>query len=179
MNTNENANSNQNQANATEDETVVSIPTENQKLAEEAEKFKNEYLYLKAEFENYKRHAIKERAELLKFGAERFIRDLLGVLDNFERGLLMKVTPENYLSFVKGVEMTASELKTLLNKHSVTEVPSEGLAFDPNIHEALSAEPSESIPPGHVLRVFQKPYKFHDKILRPGQVVVAKKPEAN
>ncbi|MCK6599858.1 MAG: nucleotide exchange factor GrpE, partial [Bdellovibrionaceae bacterium] len=57
--------------------------------------------------------------------------------------------------------------------------PSEGLAFDPNVHEALSAEPSESIPPGHVLRVFQKPYKFHDKILRTGQVVVAKKPEAN
>lgn len=151
------------------------LNAETSKLLEEVEKFKNDYLYLKAEFENYKRHAIKERAELLKFGAERFIRDLLGVLDNFERAMQMKVSAENYQSFVKGIELTSNELKNLLSKHSVVEVPSEGLPFDPNIHEALSAEPTDKMAPGHVLRVFQKPYKFHDKVLRTGQVVVAQK----
>lgn len=146
------------------------------RLTEEAEKFKNEYLYLKAEFENYKRHSIKERSDLSKYGAERFIKDLLGVLDNFERAMMMKVGPENFPTFVKGVELTANELKSLLNKHSVTEIPAEGLPFDPSVHEALSAEPTDKMAPGHVVRVFQKPYKFHDKVLRTGQVVVSQKP---
>lgn len=182
MNSNQNENNNSNtdisEDNAHQSATA-DLGAETTKLLEEVEKFKNDYLYLKAEFENYKRHAIKERADLLKFGAERFIRDLLGVLDNFERALQMNVNGENYSSFVKGVEMTSSELKNLLAKHSVTEVASEGQPFDPNIHEALSAEPTDKVPAGHVVRVFQKPYKFYDKILRPGQVVVAKKPEAN
>ena len=54
--------------------------------------------------------------------------------------------------------------------------PAQGKAFDPNIHEALSSEDSREVSPGHVLRVFKKPYKLHDKVIRPGQVVVAKTP---
>ena len=151
--------------------------SEVQKLQEAAEKYKNDFLYLRAEFENYKRNAIKERSELLKYGGERFVRDLLEVVDNFERALQTQVTPETIATFKQGVEMTAQELRSLLQKHSVTEVPSQGVAFDPNVHEALGAEPSDQVAPGHVLRVFKKPYKFHDKVIRTGQVVVAKKPE--
>ena len=145
----------------------------------DCEKFKNDYLYLRAEFENYKRNVIKERQELLKFGSERLLVDILGVLDNFERGLENKVTAESLATFVKGVEMTQSELKNTLAKFGVTEVPSMGQAFDPNIHEALSSEESSTIKPGHISRVFKKPYKLHDKIIRPGQVVVAKEQVEN
>lgn len=148
-----------------------------QQLQEAAEKYKNDFLYLRAEFENYKRNAIKERSELMKYAGERFIRDLLEVVDNFERALQTQVTADNVTTFRQGVEMTAQELRSLLQKHSVTEVPSQGAAFDPNIHEALGAEPSDQVAPGHILRVFKKPYKYHDKVLRAGQVVVAKKPE--
>lgn len=148
-----------------------------QKLQEQAEKFKNDYLYLRAEFENYKRNAIKERSELLKYGGERFIRDLLEVVDNFERALQFTVNADNFPTFKQGVELTAQELKTLLQKHSVTDIPSQGAPFDPMIHEALSAEASDQVAPGHVLHVFKKPYKLHDKVIRTGQVVVAKKPE--
>lgn len=151
--------------------------TEVQKLQEQAEKYKNEYLYMRAEFENYKRNAIKERSDLIKFGGERIIRDLLEVADNFERALQVQVTPENLVTFKQGVEMTSQELKGLLNKHSVHEIPSEGVPFDPNIHEALSSEPTDKVAPGYVSKVFKKAYKFHEKIIRPGQVVVAKKPE--
>lgn len=158
-------------------EEVSDVATELQKLQEQAEKFKNEYLYLRAEFENYKKHAIKERSELLKFGAERFARDILGVVDNFERGLAAAASSENLASFKKGVELTASELRNVLQKNGVTELPAEGLAFDPNHHEALASEPSDAVPEGNVLRVFQKAYRLHDKLLRPAQVVVAKKPE--
>ena len=148
-----------------------------QKLQEAAEKYKNDFLYLRAEFENYKRNAIKERSELLKYGGERFIRDLLEVVDNFERAIQTQVTAENLATYKQGVEMTAQELRSMLQKNSVIEIPSQGAPFDPSVHEALGAEPSDQVPAGHVLRVFKKPYKLHDKVIRTGQVVVAKKPE--
>lgn len=148
-----------------------------QKLQEQAEKFKNDYLYLRAEFENYKRNAVKERSDLLKYGGERFIRDLLDVVDNFERALQVNVTSETISTFKQGIEMTAQELKALLQKHNVTEVPSHGAPFDPNVHEALGSEPTEAVAPGHISKVYKKPYKLHDKVIRTGQVVVGKKPE--
>lgn len=166
---------------STQDNIDASKLTNNDELEKaksEAEKFKNEYLYLRAEFENYKKNSIKERSDLVKYGSERFIRDLLPILDNFERALSAKVTPENFHSFVKGIEMTSADVKSLLNKHSVLEIPSEGQPFDPNIHEALSAEVTDKMPAGHVLRVFQKPYKLHERVIRPGQVVVAQKLDA-
>lgn len=155
----------------------LDLTSDVQKLQEQAEKFKNDFLYLRAEFENYKRNAVKERSDLLKYGGERFIRDLLEVVDNFERALQVTVAADSFATYKQGVEMTAQELKSLLQRHSVTEVPSQGAPFDPMIHEALGAEPTEQVAPGHVMRVFKKPYKFHDKVIRPGQVVVAKKPE--
>lgn len=145
---------------------------------EEAAKWKNEFLYLKAEFENYKRHAIKERSELLKFGAERVARDILEVVDNFERALQVKVSPDTFQNFKVGVEMTAKELKDLLTKHGIHEIPSEGQSFNPAHHEAISSEPTTSVPVGHIARVFKKPYKLHDKVIRMGQVVVATAPSA-
>ncbi|WP_413576362.1 nucleotide exchange factor GrpE [Bdellovibrio sp. HCB290] len=153
------------------------VSSEIQKLQEQAEKYKNDFMYLRAEFENYKRNAIKERSELMKYGGERFIRDLLDVVDNFDRALQVNVTVDNLNTFKQGIEMTATELRNLLAKHSVTEIASEGVPFDPNIHEALSSEATDKVAPGHVARVFKKPYKLHDKVIRTGQVVVAKKPE--
>lgn len=150
------------------------VSSEIQKIQEQAEKYKNDYLYLRAEFENYKKHAIKERSDLIKFGAERMAKDLLGVLDNFERALSVQVTAENFNVLKQGVEMTAQELKNLLSKHGITEVKSEGVAFDPSHHEALSSEVTTAVPPGHIARVFQKAYRLHDKLIRPAQVIVAK-----
>ena len=162
---------------ATAPDASFDLSPEIQKIQDQAEKYKNDYLYLRAEFENYKKHAVKERSELVKYGGERLTRDLLSVLDNFERAISTPVTPENLSAFKQGVELTAAELKSLLGKHGVTELPAEGLPFDPAHHEALSSEPTDRVPSGHVLRVFQKAYKLHDKLIRPAQVVVAKKPE--
>lgn len=145
---------------------------------DEATKWKTDFLYLKAEFDNYKKHAIKERSDLLKYGSERVVRDLLDVIDNFERALGVKVTSENLATYTQGVEMTAKALKEALSKHGVVEVASDLAPFDPNIHEALSSEESSQVQPGHILRTFKKAYKLHDKVLRPAQVVVAKAPSA-
>ncbi len=140
---------------------------------DDVQKWKNEYLYLRAEFENYKKNAIKERSDLLKFGAERIARDVLEVMDNFERALEIKASAETLQNFKTGIEMTAKELKDALAKHGIQEVPSHGQPFNPLHHEAISSEATATIPAGHVSRVFKKPYKLHDKIIRMGQVVVA------
>jgi len=140
----------------------------------EAEKFKNEYLYQRAEFENFKKQAVKERSDLRKYGSERLVADLLNVLDILETALSTEVTPENLPTFRKGIEMTAGELRSVLTRHGVTEIPSKGLPFDPAHHEALSSEETAESQPGTVTQVFKKPYKLHDRVVRPGQVIVAK-----
>lgn len=147
-------------------------------LTAQLAKVRNEFLYLYAEFENYKKNAIKERSDLRKYGSERLVVDLLGVLDIFETALSLEQTPENMAAFRKGIELTGQELRTTLLKHGVEEQAALGSAFNPGMHEALSSEETAEFPEGHISRVFKKPYKLHDRIVRPGQVVVAR-PKSN
>jgi molecular chaperone GrpE len=147
-------------------------------LKAELDKVRKEFLYLYAEFENYKKNSIKERSDLRKYGAERLVADLLSVVDIFETALALDNTSENAAAFRKGIEMTAYELKQVLTRNGVEEQPALGLAFNPIVHEALSSEETGEFPEGHVSRVFKKPYKLHDRLVRPGQVVVAR-PKSN
>lgn len=144
--------------------------------ANESEKWKNDFLYLKAEFENYKRHMIRERSDLVKYGSERLILSLLEVLDVFDRALEMNVSPETLDAFVTGVKLTSDELRTTLGRFGVTGQDPLGEPFDPSQHEALSSEETTEVPPGHISRVFRRAYKLHDRTIRPAQVVVAKEP---
>ena len=140
----------------------------------EVDKWKNEYLYLRAEFDNFKKQTIKERSDLRKYGSERLVSDLLNVLDIFETALAVETNPESVANFRKGIEMTSNELRSVLTRHGVTEIASHGQPFDPAHHEALSSEESSEVAPGNITRVFKKPYRLHDRVVRPGQVVVAK-----
>ncbi len=148
-------------------------------LMEQNEKLKNEYLYLRADFDNYKKSVIKERSDIIKYGSERVFNELLEVLDNFERALQTQVNPENINTFKTGVELIAAEMKKMLQRFGVQEIECQGVAFDPSVHEALSSEETTEIQPGHVARVFRKAYKLHDRVIRPAQVVVAKEPKSN
>ncbi len=147
-------------------------------LAAESEKYKNDYLYLRADFDNYKKSIIKERSDLIKYGSERVFTELLEVLDNFERALELKLTPDNIETYKAGIALTAAELRKVLQRFGVQEIESQGLAFDPSLHEALSSEETDNVAPGHITRVFKKAYKLHDRVIRPAQVVVAKEPAA-
>lgn len=153
------------------DNEVASDLTEQFKA--EAEKFKRDYLYLAAEFENYKKTAIKERTDARKFATERLVVDLLSTLDTLEAALSTPASAETIETIRKGIELTAHELRTALGKHGVEALPAEG-PFDPNIHEALTSEETDTVPAGHIARVFKRPYKLHDRVIRHGQVVVAK-----
>lgn len=166
----ENKNENTNEENNTAE------PVAEESLQEQLAKCKNDFLYLLADFDNFKKNAIKERSELARFGSERLVRELLEVMDNFERALHAELKSGTAETFKSGVEMIFSEMKLLLNKFGVTEIETKGKAFDPSLHEALSSEPTDEVPPGHISQVFKKAYKMHDRIIRPAQVVVSTEP---
>lgn len=166
-------NENSTSSSTTEDAAQIDSTAE---LQQQVDKWKNDYLYLRAEFETYKRNAIKERSEISKYGSERLINDILTVADNFDRALSTKVTPETIEVYAQGVKMTAAELKSVLSRFGVNEIKCEGLPFDPNLHEALGAEESDTVAEGHILKVFRSAYKLHDRLVRPAQVIVAKAP---
>lgn len=155
----------------------IGEPTQDERIpALEADlaKAKNDYLYLAAEFDTYKRAALKERAELIKFGPERLVRDLLDIVDNFERALTSEAAQAAPESFKQGIEMVDREMKSAFAKYGIVEVECLGQPFDPSLHEALASEESEQYQSGQVSKVFKKGYKIHDRLLRPAQVVVAK-----
>jgi molecular chaperone GrpE len=143
---------------------------------QEAEK---KYLYLYSEFENFRRRNERDRLEFLKFGHEGFLRDLLQVVDNFERALAhAKALGEkgSALSQVsQGVEMIHFQLMEALRHQGVAPVASMGAKFDPAVHEAVSDEESDK-EPGTVLKEELKGYTLHGRLLRPARVVVARKP---
>lgn len=136
----------------------------------------NKYLYLYAEFENYKKRAIKERSDLIKFGHEHFARELLQVSDNFERAL---EHTSNLDALVTGLKMVNQQLRDTLNKFGVTPVSSLGQKFDPERHEAVGQEKvsgeSNGQQEGTVIREHQKGYTLHGRLLRPARVVIASK----
>ncbi|MGE0761926.1 MAG: nucleotide exchange factor GrpE [Bdellovibrionales bacterium] len=152
--------------------------TDSDRLKADYDKLKNDFLYLGAEFENYKKQAIKERSELHRYGAERFVRDLLEVVDNFERALAVQNTSENKDTLRDGVALIHRELQSLLSRHGVREIDPVGQPFDPGAHEALTSEETDQYPAGSISRVFKKAYRLHDRLLRPAQVVVAKAPSS-
>lgn len=142
---------------------------------EKIEKLNTKYLYLRAEFDNYKKNTIKEQSQLIKYANESILLAFLDVFDNFEHALSSDLSSENIKEFKKGVTLIAEEFQKFLTQFNVKEIPSLGKEFDPNIHEALGSEETDGkISPGHILRVYKKPYTLHDKVIRYGQVVVAK-----
>ncbi|MEQ1877377.1 MAG: nucleotide exchange factor GrpE [Bdellovibrionia bacterium] len=147
---------------------------ETERLRQELEKAKSDILYVRADFDNYRKRAMKERTDYLKYAGEQAFVGVLEVLDNFERALGFEVNAENLESFKKGVSLIADSLKNTLKKFGVSEVPSEGVTFDPNLHEAISSEETDEVPSGNISKVFRKTYKLHDRVIRPGQVVVAR-----
>lgn len=141
--------------------------------AAELESARKDLLYLRAEFDNYRKQALKERAALLRYGGEALVMDLLNVLDNFERALSTPNNPENYSAFREGVELTAQQFRDALKNHGICEVASEGKIFDPTVHEALSSIASPDHDAGAIIQVYRRAYSFHDKLIRPALVVVA------
>jgi molecular chaperone GrpE len=145
-----------------------------QKLGEleaAAKEKESKYLYLYAEFENFKKRVVKERADLLKYGWENLAHDLLEILDNLERAIshLPATTDKNVAG---GLQMILSQFRSTLQKQGVQEITSQNAPFDPNFHEAVAHEPSEK-PEGTITAEHHRGYTLHGRLLRPARVTVS------
>jgi len=127
-----------------------------------------------ADFDNFRKRALREREEYVRFANERLVAELLPVLDDLERALQAAAEHEES-RLEEGVELVHRELAALLARHGVKEIETSG-KFDPHVHEALLAEPSEA-DEGSVLDVVQKGYTLGERVVRPARVVVAGPPQ--
>jgi molecular chaperone GrpE len=137
---------------------------------------RDEYLDLakrtQADFENYRKRAMKDTAAAGTRARIGMIREILPVVDNLERAL--SVAPEGEGdAFVEGVRLVYRELEGALTRAGVEPIEPKGDAFDPNVHEALSVRPQEGAESGTVVDVVEKGYRTSDTVVRPARVVVA------
>lgn len=129
------------------------------------------YLYLYAEFENFKKRAIKERSELMKYGSEPLAREILDVIDNLERAV-SHMPPGTDKTLGDGLHMVLNQFKAILQKQGIEHIKSVEQNFDPNFHEAISSEQSD-LPEGTVVKEHVRGYTIHGRLLRPARVVVS------
>jgi molecular chaperone GrpE len=130
------------------------------------------YLRLAADFDNYRKRVARDQAELFSRANERLLNELLPVLDDLERALEAASQHEE-AKLEEGVELVHRSLSSLLARHGLTEIETDG-AFDPHVHEALLTQPADGAEDGSVLQVLQKGYRLGDRVLRPARVIVAK-----
>ena len=126
-----------------------------------------------ADFDNFRKRAVRERADTVAFANERLVKELLPILDDLERALVAAHDHEE-AKLIEGVQLVHRSLETLLRREGLKEIETEG-RFDPHVHEALLSQPSDA-EEGSVIEVVQKGYKLGDKVIRPARVVVAAPP---
>ncbi len=138
----------------------------------QAEENLNKYMRLAAEMENLRKRTLRDVEHARKFGIERFGGELLPVADSLEMGLAAR---ENATvdSLLEGTRATLKLLLGAMEKSGMEVVDPEGEPFDPQLHEAMTMEPSETAEPGSVLAVVQKGYLLNGRLLRPARVIVA------
>lgn len=132
--------------------------------------YKDRYVRALADFENFRKRSEREKADFFRYATASVLRDVLPVLDNFDRAL---EHAEEGDDFHKGVLMIYKQLFDALQKNGLRPIDEAGVSFDPNIHEAVVREEDESVPNHTVLSILQKGYFLHDRLLRPALVRVA------
>ena len=176
---------NDNQINAQEDDLevkedqVLEQPMEEkEQSASELDEVNNKYLRLYAEFENYKKRVNKDKEELVKYGNESLLYELLPVVDNLELAL-KHASDDISTGLIEGVEITRKELMKVLEKFGVSAIEAEGKPFDPSVHHAMTQVERDDIDENIIVEEFRKGYTLRDKVLRPSLVSVSKKTDQN
>lgn len=144
------------------------------KAREEAKELQDRLLRLAAEFDNFKKRMQRERETAMKYAEEALLRELLPTLDNLERAMEQGRATADAAGLLEGVEMTMAGLRNTLMKFGLQPLDGAGQPFDPNFHEALVMEASDTVPANTILQEFQKGYMFKDRLLRAAKVVVSK-----
>ena len=171
--------------NPTESDTQDSAPNDAGQEAEisevdfeaEAAKLKDLALRARADLDNFRKRALREKEEAIRYANNGLLERLLPVIDNFELGLDAAKTAADTASILQGMSMVQKQLQDFLKNNGLEEVQAEGEAFDPNKHDAVSQEFSADIADGHVIRQVRKGYKIKDRLIRASSVIVSKGPQ--
>lgn len=134
----------------------------------------DKYLRLSAEFDNFRKRTIKEKAEIIKNGSEKTITAILPVLDDFERALKNLAPSEEAKPLFEGIELIFDKFLKTLKQLGLEKIDTEGQPFDTDYHEAIAMVPApEEDNKGKILDCVQTGYKLNDKVIRHSKVVVA------
>jgi len=131
-----------------------------------------------ADFDNFKKRAIREKQDAIRFANEGLIEKLVPILDNFDMALAAAQTSEgdSVQSLQTGIAMIHQQLKQALADAGLEEINAAGQKFDPNWHEAISQQETDDVPEGQVVQQVRKGYKLRDRLVRPASVIVSKPP---
>jgi molecular chaperone GrpE len=145
-------------------------------LQTDLDRFRDLALRSQADFDNYKKRSAREKEEAIKYANKSLLERLVGIIDNFELGLAAAKEQGADSPIYSGMVLVQKQLNDLLAENGLQPVEAEGKIFDPNLHEAISHEPSNEYPEGIVVRQARRGYRFKDRLLRPAKVVVASGP---
>lgn len=141
---------------------------------QEAQEHYDARLRLQAEFDNFKKRKEREILEFRKYANEDFIRELLVVVDDFDRAIAAAEQSHKLEDFLQGVELIFEKFLGVLKKKGVKEIEAQGQSFNPEIHEAVMQVESDDAEEGTIVAVFQKGYYLHDRVIMAPKVSVAK-----
>ena len=152
------------------EETAEEAEIESDEKEEKQEDEDSKYLRLLADFQNYKKRVEKEKSDIYTFANEKLVKELLTILDNFERALESECQDEKYKD---GMANIFKLFWDIINQTGLEEIEALGIEFDPNLHAAVAVEDSDEYESGKVCFVLQKGYKLNGKVIRAAMVKVA------
>lgn len=143
-----------------------------EKMAGDATEWRDKYLRLSAEFDNYRKRTLREKMELVSSASEEVIKAMLPVMDDLERALCATEKVSDVNAVREGVVLINSKLRDTLRNKGLAEIEALGKELDTDFHEAIAKVPSDKKQQGKVVDVVQKGYKLNDKVIRHCKVVV-------
>lgn len=159
---------------AEELDVTAKLTAEIDELKAQVEKQKDDYLRLMAEFDNYRRRTLREKADLVKTGGESCMKAILPVIDDFERAMQAVETSNDVEALKEGVNLIYNKFRTYLDQNGVKEMETMGVEFDADKHEAIAQIPALSPEQkGKIIDCTQKGYTLNDVVIRFPKVVVA------
>ena len=155
-------------------EPIEALEKELQETKDELDEQKDKFIRLQAETDNFRKRLSREKEEFSQYANERLFKGLIPIFDNFERAL---EDPSNEIKSLKeGLDMTLKQFSTFLEKENIEPIKAIGEKFNPELHEALTSEESNDHEEDTIISQFVKGYKINNRVLRPSQVIIAKKP---
>jgi molecular chaperone GrpE len=148
------------------------------RLRDELATARDRMLRLQADFDNFRKRAMKDREEAVQYGPQILVKDLLSVVDNLARAIdhARQSGGGDLEGLLQGVELVRRELESVLSKNHVREVEALGKVFNPAQHEAMAQVPDASVEPNTIVEVLQKGYQLRDRLIRPARVIVTRAP---